>query len=209
MTDATTRSPVPPVFDPLTLLQTDLVEQRKQVLEVMAQNQNSGQHSPTVAVATTAVGTKSHGKRKNSAPTARRWSSTIPRSVSPSKRTRTNAPRDGAPNAGSDRDQGPRIMMQYQNGLVKINLNIYRCLLPCAIIGPHWLAKLKSKTTHPPQWTSFFRPNILPLAESRLSCHHITLTRIAQPGGIDAQPMSKHCNASIRSQLNAKCAWAY
>ncbi len=28
-TDATTRSPVPPVFDPLTLLQTELVEQRK------------------------------------------------------------------------------------------------------------------------------------------------------------------------------------
>jgi hypothetical protein len=38
VTDATTRSPVPPVFDPLTLLQTKLVEQRKQVSEVMAQN---------------------------------------------------------------------------------------------------------------------------------------------------------------------------
>jgi hypothetical protein len=37
-TDATTRTPVPPVFDPLMLLETELVEQRKQVLEVMAQN---------------------------------------------------------------------------------------------------------------------------------------------------------------------------
>jgi hypothetical protein len=35
-TDATTRSPVPPVFDPLALLQTELAKQRKQVLEVMA-----------------------------------------------------------------------------------------------------------------------------------------------------------------------------
>jgi hypothetical protein len=38
VTDATTCSPVPPVFDPLALLQTKLAEQRKQVLEVMAQN---------------------------------------------------------------------------------------------------------------------------------------------------------------------------
>ena len=76
--------------------------------------QVSWQHSPRVAAAatavaaaaaeakaasaSTAVGTKPHGKRKNSAPTARRWSSTILRSVSPSKRTRTNTPRDGAPN---------------------------------------------------------------------------------------------------------------
>ncbi len=37
-TDATTRSPVPPVFDPLTLLQTELAEQRKKVSEVMVQN---------------------------------------------------------------------------------------------------------------------------------------------------------------------------
>jgi hypothetical protein len=36
--DATTRSPVPLVSDPLMLLQTELVEQRKQVSEVMAQN---------------------------------------------------------------------------------------------------------------------------------------------------------------------------
>ncbi len=37
-TDAATLSPVPPVFNPLTLLQTELAEQRKQVSEVMAQN---------------------------------------------------------------------------------------------------------------------------------------------------------------------------
>jgi hypothetical protein len=37
-TDATTCSPVPPVVDPLMLLQTELAEQRKQVLEVMVQN---------------------------------------------------------------------------------------------------------------------------------------------------------------------------
>ena len=36
--DATTRTPIPPAFDPLTLLQTELVEQRKQVSDVMAQN---------------------------------------------------------------------------------------------------------------------------------------------------------------------------
>mgnify|MGYP006146177255 FL=1 len=36
--DATTRTPVPPAFDPLTLLQTELAEQRKQVSDVMAQN---------------------------------------------------------------------------------------------------------------------------------------------------------------------------
>jgi hypothetical protein len=37
-TDATTCSPVPQVFDPLMLLQTELTEQRKQVSDVMAQN---------------------------------------------------------------------------------------------------------------------------------------------------------------------------
>ena len=36
--DATTCIPVPPAFDPLTLLQTELVEQHKQVSGVMAQN---------------------------------------------------------------------------------------------------------------------------------------------------------------------------
>jgi hypothetical protein len=36
--DATTSTPVPPAFDPLTHLQTELAEQRKQVLEVMVQN---------------------------------------------------------------------------------------------------------------------------------------------------------------------------
>jgi hypothetical protein len=35
--DATTRTPIPLAFDPLTLLQTKLAEQCKQVLEVMAQ----------------------------------------------------------------------------------------------------------------------------------------------------------------------------
>jgi hypothetical protein len=36
--DATTRTPVPPAFNPLTLLQTELAEQCTQVSEVMAQN---------------------------------------------------------------------------------------------------------------------------------------------------------------------------
>jgi hypothetical protein len=36
--DATTRTPVPPAFDPLMLLQTKFAEQRKQVSEVMVQN---------------------------------------------------------------------------------------------------------------------------------------------------------------------------
>ncbi len=36
--DATTRTPIPLAFNPLTLLQTELAEQRKQISEVMAQN---------------------------------------------------------------------------------------------------------------------------------------------------------------------------
>ncbi len=36
--DATTCTPIPPAIDPLTLLQNNLAEQRKQLLEVMAQN---------------------------------------------------------------------------------------------------------------------------------------------------------------------------
>ena len=36
--NATTRTPVPPTFDPLTLLQEALAEQRKQVSDIMAQN---------------------------------------------------------------------------------------------------------------------------------------------------------------------------
>ena len=143
--DATTRTPIPPAFDPLTLLQTELAEQRKQVLEVMAQNakliatlskggggdggkgksgggNNGDRHKP-------------HGRRKNSAQTATRRSSTIPRIVSPSRQTKPNAPRDGAPNARTDRDWGPKIMMQhYKIGSVKINHQIYQYLLLCAII---------------------------------------------------------------------------
>jgi uncharacterized membrane protein YgcG len=36
--DTTTRTPVPPAFNPLTRLQTELAKQRKQVLDIMAQN---------------------------------------------------------------------------------------------------------------------------------------------------------------------------
>jgi len=133
--DATTHTPVPPAFDLLTLLQETLAEQCKQVSDVMAHNANSLLHSPRVAAvmaaaaekakattATTVIGTKPHGKRKNFALTATRKSSTIPRIVFPSRSTRTNAPRDGAPNAETDRDWGPKIMTQhYENGLIKIN----------------------------------------------------------------------------------------
>ena len=63
--------------------------------------------------------------------------------VSPSRRTRTNAPQDGAPNVGNDRDWGPRIMTQYYIGSVKINHNVYQHLLPGTIIR----TPLKSKTT--------------------------------------------------------------
>ena len=65
------------------------------------------------AAAAKAVGTKPHGKRKNYAPTATRWSSMILQCVSLSRQTRANAPQDGAPNAGNDRDWGLRIMTQY------------------------------------------------------------------------------------------------
>jgi hypothetical protein len=138
--DATACTPISPAFDPLTFIQTKLAEQRKQVLEVMLQNTSlmtvlsksggGGDGAAAVAAeakaaaATAAVGTKPHGKRKNSAPNATKWLSTILRSFSPSRGTRTNAPRDGAPNAGNDRDRGPRIMTQNQNGFVKINLNV-------------------------------------------------------------------------------------
>jgi hypothetical protein len=94
-TDATTRYPVPPVFDPLMLLQTKITEQRKQVAEVMAQNAKlmaalskgggGGNGGDASSGGDNDGWHKTHGKRKNSAPTARRWSSTIPRSVSPSK----------------------------------------------------------------------------------------------------------------------------
>jgi len=77
------------------------------------------------AIATTELGTKPHGKRNNCAQSATRRSSMIPRIVSPSRQTRPNAPRDGAPNAETDRDRGLKIMTQhYENGLVKINLSI-------------------------------------------------------------------------------------
>jgi len=72
--------------------------------------------------ATTVIGTKPHGKRNNSALTATRKSSMIPRIVSSSRPTRTNSPRVGGPNAVTDRDRGPKIMTQhYKNGLIKIN----------------------------------------------------------------------------------------
>jgi hypothetical protein len=56
--DATTRTPVPPAFDTITLLQTEVAEQRKQVSDVMAHNANSLRHSPRVVVTTTAAAAK-------------------------------------------------------------------------------------------------------------------------------------------------------
>jgi hypothetical protein len=97
----------------------------------MLSTQVSWQHSPRAVVAATAavaaaaaaaaavaeakveVGTKPHGKRKNSAQTATRWSSMILQTVSPSRPTRTNVPWDGAPNTGDDRNRVPKIMAQY------------------------------------------------------------------------------------------------
>ena len=151
--DATTLTPIPTAaIDPVTLLQTELAEQCKQVAEVMVMAQNATLMAALskvaemvmvrvaeaaeakAAAATTAVGTKHHGKRQNSAPTATKWSSMILQPVSPSRRTRTNAPQDGAPNVGNDRDWGPRIMTQYYIGSVKINHNVYQHLLPGTII---------------------------------------------------------------------------
>ncbi len=78
--------------------------------------------------ATTVISTKHHGKRKNSAQTATRRSSTILWIVSPSRQTKTNAPRDGASNAKTDRDRGPKIITQhYKNGSLKINHHIHQC----------------------------------------------------------------------------------
>jgi hypothetical protein len=162
--DATTRIPILPAFDPLTLLHTELVEQRKQVSEVMAQNakliatlsKGGGNHG--------GGGGKgkgkgkggngdngnwhNHGKINNSAQTATRRSSMILRIVSLSRQTRPNAPRDEAPNTETDRDRGLKITIQhYENGLVKINPKIYQYLLRCAIFGPHWLARRARQPT--------------------------------------------------------------
>ncbi len=123
------------LWNPLTLLQTKLTEQRKQVLDVMAQNAK--------LIATLSKGGGGNGggggkgkgnngnnsnrhktpwKEKNSALTATRKLSTIPRNVSPLRPTRTNAPRVGGPNAETDRERGPKIMTQhYENGLIKKN----------------------------------------------------------------------------------------
>jgi hypothetical protein len=91
------------------------------------------------------ISTKPHGKRKNSAQTATRRLSTIPQIVSLLRQTRTNAPRDGASNAKTDRDWGHKIMTQhYANGFVKINYHVHQRKLLYTIIGPHWLAKSKS-----------------------------------------------------------------
>ncbi len=117
--DATTCTPISPVFDPLTLLQTEVPEQRKQVLEVMAQNakliatlskggggngRGSGCGKGKGSGGNNGDQHKTPWKAKNSAQTATRRSSTIPRIVSPSRQTRPNAPRDGAPNGRTDRD---------------------------------------------------------------------------------------------------------
>ena len=123
--DTTTRTPIPPAFDPLTLLQTELAEQRKQVLDVMAQNAK--------LIATLSKGEGGNGggggkgkgnggdnsnwhktpwKEKNSALTATRKSSMLPQIVSPSRPTRTNAPREGGPNAETDRDRGRHSIMR-------------------------------------------------------------------------------------------------
>ena len=141
--DANTRTPVPPAFDPLTHLQTELVEQRKQVSQVMAQNAKlittlskgggggnggGGGRKCKGDVGDNGDRHKIPWKEKNSARTATRWSSTIlRRSVSPLRQTRPNAPRDGAPNATTDRDRGPKIITQhYENGLAKINYHFYQ-----------------------------------------------------------------------------------
>jgi hypothetical protein len=115
--DATTCTPAPPAFDPLMLLQTKLVEQRKQVSEVMVQNTSlmaalsKGGGNGDGSGGGGASGSRSKGggwhktpfKEKNSAQTATRWSSTIPWSVSPLRPTRTNVSQVGAQNAGDDR----------------------------------------------------------------------------------------------------------
>jgi hypothetical protein len=83
-TDATTRSPVPPVLIPSCFYKPNSRSNSSRYRKSWRRMQNSWQHSPRVAVvatagaaaaakavaATMAVGTKPHEKRKNSAPTA-------------------------------------------------------------------------------------------------------------------------------------------
>jgi hypothetical protein len=89
------------------------------------------------AAATTVIGTKPHGRRKNSAQNATRRSSTIPRIVSPSRQTKPNAPRDGAPNARTDRDWGPQITMQhYKIGSVKKTTNFINTHSGAQLLDP-------------------------------------------------------------------------
>ena len=152
--DTTTRTPIPPAFDPLMLLKTKLSEQRKQVSEVMAQNAN--------LIATLSKGVGDGEKGKGGSGDNGDWHKTPWKekklclncnkvvihdaedcfSLRSNKAQRS---KEWGTKKTTDRDRGPKIMTQhYENGLVKINHHVYQCLLLCKIIGPHWLAKLKS-----------------------------------------------------------------
>jgi hypothetical protein len=160
------------------------------------------------ATATVAVGTKTHGKRKNSAQTATSWSSTIPRSVSASRQTRSNAPQDEAPNTGNDRGPGSQ---DYDAVLKWISKNKPQRLSILTPLRNYWTplaSQVEELDKQPPPMDLLFSI-ILSHAESRLSCHPITLTRIARPGGVDTHPTSKRCIASTLLRPKTTCAWAY
>jgi hypothetical protein len=70
-------------------------------------------------------------------------------------------------------------------------------------------SQVEELDTHPPPMDLLLLIQLLPLAKSRLSCHPITSTRIARPGGVNAHPANERHIASTRLWLNTKCAWAY
>ena len=143
----TTCLPIAPAlaFDPLTLLQTKLAEQCKQVSEVMAQNVKlmatlskggGGGGSSRGGGGSGGSGGGSNGggggggnnndgrhqtpwKEKKLCPNCNKTVVHKPVdcfSLKGNKDTRTNVQRDGVTNAANDRDQGPAMMILYNNG---------------------------------------------------------------------------------------------
>ena len=107
------------------------------------------------------------------------------------------------------KNREPKIMTQhYANGFVKIHHHIHQRKLLYTIIGPHWLAQLKSKYPH--HQTTFCQSvKNSPIDASRSPCHPIMSTRIARYGGVDAHPMSAQHIASTHTRHNTICAWVY
>jgi hypothetical protein len=103
----------PAITDQVTLLRNDLDSQRKQFELVMEQNSKllaalskGGGGGSSGGSSGKGGGGKTAHREKNSAPTATKWWCITPRTVTPWRPTRTNAPRDGRASLRFDRDRG-------------------------------------------------------------------------------------------------------